>query len=115
MKWYQGPTLIEALDTLDPPKRPTDKPLRIPINDVYKIEGHGTVAVGRVETGVLKKKMNLTFAPSNLKSQVKSIEMHHEQLEEAKPGQNIGFNVKLKANEIKRGYVAGNTHEDPPK
>lgn len=48
MKWYQGPTLIEALDSLDPPKRPTDKPLRIPINDVYKIEGHGTVAVGRV-------------------------------------------------------------------
>ena len=73
MKWYNGPTLIEALDSLKAPKRPTDKPLRIPINDVYKIEGHGTVAVGRVETGVLKKKMNVTFAPNNIKSEVKKI------------------------------------------
>ena len=68
MEWYNGPCLIEAIDSIPPPKRPVDKPLRIPINEVYKIEGHGTVAVGRVETGVLKKKANITFAPSKAKS-----------------------------------------------
>jgi elongation factor 1-alpha len=74
--WYNGPTLIEALDTIVPPRRPTEKPLRIPVQDVYKIEGIGTVPVGRVETGTLRPKMNVTFAPSGLTSEIKSIEMH---------------------------------------
>lgn len=98
MPWYNGPYLTQAIDLLEAPRRPIEKPLRIPINDVYKIDGYGTVAVGRVETGVLRKKANLFFAPGNLKSQVKSIEMHHEQVEVANPGDNVGFNVKLKAN-----------------
>lgn len=98
MEWYKGPCLIEAIDLIPAPKRPTEKPLRIPINDVYKIEGHGTVVVGRVETGILKRKANITFAPGNAKSEVKSIEMHHEQIDFANPGDNVGFNVKLKAN-----------------
>jgi elongation factor 1-alpha len=98
MGWYTGPTLIQAIDLLEAPKRPTEKPLRIPINDVYKIDGYGTVAVGRVETGVLKKKANIVFAPGNLRSEVKSIEMHHEQVEIANPGDNVGFNIKLKPN-----------------
>lgn len=115
MPWYNGPCLIEAIDLLEAPKRPTEKPLRIPINDVYKIEGFGTVAVGRVETGVLKKKANIVFAPGNLRSEVKSIEAHHEQIEFANPGENVGFNVKLKANDIKRGFVAGDAVVDPPK
>lgn len=54
MSWYKGPILLEALDLIDPPKRPTDKPLRLPLQDVYKIGGIGTVPVGRVETGVIK-------------------------------------------------------------
>jgi elongation factor 1-alpha len=61
--WYKGPTLIEALNSIIPPKRPTDKPLRLPLQDVYKIGGIGTVPVGRVETGILKPAMNVTFAP----------------------------------------------------
>lgn len=73
MPWYAGPHLVQAIDNLETPKRPVEKPLRIPINDVYKIEGHGTVAVGRVETGILRKKANIVFAPGNLKSDVKSI------------------------------------------
>lgn len=78
MPWYKGPTLIDAIDQLEPPKRPVDKPLRIPLNDIYKIGGVGTVPVGRVETGILKPKDNIIFAPSGLTSSVMSIEMHHE-------------------------------------
>lgn len=78
--WYKGPTLIEALDQIDPPKRPTEKPLRVPLQDVYKIGGIGTVPVGRVETGILKPGVNVTFAPVGHKADVKSVEMHHESL-----------------------------------
>ena len=61
MSWYKGPTLLEALDNIKPPKRPTDKPLRLPLQDVFKIGGVGTVPVGRVETGVLKPGTSITF------------------------------------------------------
>ena len=83
LPWYKGPTLIEALNAIIPPKRPTDKPLRLPLQDVYKIGGIGTVPVGRVETGILKPGMNIYFAPSDKVSECKSVEMHHEQLKEA--------------------------------
>lgn len=79
---------------VNPPKRPTDKPLRLPLQDVYKIGGIGTVPVGRVETGCLKPGMNVCFAPSGLTTEVKSVEMHHETLAEAVPGDNVGFNCK---------------------
>jgi elongation factor 1-alpha len=75
--WYKGPTLIQALDQVVPPKRPTEKPLRIPLQDVYKIGGIGTVPVGRVETGVLRRGMGVVFAPSNIKTEVRSLEMYH--------------------------------------
>jgi elongation factor 1-alpha len=115
MKWYKGPILIEALDNIVPPARPSDKPLRLPLQDVYKIGGIGTVPVGRVETGVLKPGMVVTFAPVALTSEVKSVEMHHEVLESAAPGDNVGFNVKnLSVKDIKRGMVAGDTKRDPP-
>src|SRR3990172_45252 len=52
MPWYTGPTLIDALDLLEVPPKPTNKPLRVPIQDIYSITGIGTVPVGRVETGV---------------------------------------------------------------
>jgi elongation factor 1-alpha len=85
MKWYKGPTLIEALDSIDPPKRPINLPLRLPLQDVYKIGGIGTVPVGRVETGVLKPGMTVVFAPVQLTTEVKSVEMHHESMEQAVP------------------------------
>jgi elongation factor 1-alpha len=115
MGWYKGPTLLEALDKIEEPKRPSDKPLRVPLQDVYKIAGIGTVPVGRVETGVLKPGMTVTFAPANVSSEVKSVEMHHTSLPEATPGDNIGFNVKnLSVKDIKRGMVAGDSKNDPP-
>jgi len=116
MPWYKGPTLLAALDQLEPPTRPSDKPLRLPLQDVYKIGGIGTVPVGRVETGIMKPGDVVTFAPAGVTTEVKSIEMHHESLPEATPGDNVGFNVKnLSVKDIKRGFVCGNTKNDPPK
>jgi elongation factor 1-alpha len=116
MSWYKGPTLLEALDQLDTPVRPVDKPLRLPLQDVYKIGGIGTVPVGRVETGVLRPGEIVTFAPTNLTTEVKSIEMHHEALPEATPGMNIGFNVKnVSVKDIRRGFVCGSSKQDPPR
>jgi len=116
MPWYKGKTLIETLDDLEPPKRPVDKPLRVPLQDVYKIGGIGTVPVGRVETGVMRPGMTVKFAPTDLKpTEVKSIEMHHEAIQEALPGDNIGFNVKnVAVNQLRRGYVCGDAKNDPP-
>jgi elongation factor 1-alpha len=115
LPWYKGPTLLEALDAVQEPKRPTEKPLRVPLQDVYKIGGIGTVPVGRVETGVLKPGMNVTFAPAGLTTEVKSVEMHHVALPEAVPGDNVGFNVKnLSVKDIRRGMVAGDAKNDPP-
>jgi len=114
LKWYKGPTLLEALDLIKPPKRPADKPLRLPLQDVYKIGGIGTVPVGRVETGVLKPGMVVTFAPVFVTTEVKSVEMHHEQLEQAGPGDNVGFNVKnVSVKDIRRGMVASDSKKDP--
>ncbi|XP_071115226.1 elongation factor 1-alpha-like isoform X1 [Haliotis cracherodii] len=110
-----GKTLFEALDSIIPPERPFTKPLRLPLQDVYKIGGIGTVPVGRVETGILKPGMIVTFAPANITTEVKSVEMHHESLAEALPGDNVGFNVKnISVKDIRRGNVAGNSKDDPP-
>ncbi|XP_052761566.1 elongation factor 1-alpha [Mya arenaria] len=127
MGWYKGweverkegkangKTLHDALDAILPPSRPTDKALRLPLQDVYKIGGIGTVPVGRVETGILKPGMVVKFAPANITTEVKSVEMHHESLVEALPGDNVGFNIKnVSVKEIKRGNVAGDTKNDPP-
>jgi len=115
LTWYKGPTLLEALDNIEPPKRPSDKPLRLPLQAVYKIGGIGTVPTGRVETGVLKPGMIVTFAPPMVTTEVKSVEMHHESLPEAKPGDNVGFNVKnVSVKDIKRGEVCGDSKTDPP-
>uniref|UniRef100_A0A1D1YFT8 Elongation factor 1-alpha n=1 Tax=Anthurium amnicola TaxID=1678845 RepID=A0A1D1YFT8_9ARAE len=112
----KGKTLLEAIDSIEPPSRPTDKPLRLPLQDVYKIGGIGTVPVGRVETGVIKSGMVVTFAPVGLTTEVKSVEMHHEQLVEGVPGDNVGFNVKnVSVKEIRRGYVCSDSKNDPAK
>merc|ERR1712102_226128 len=110
----KGKTLLEALDAIIPPQRPTDKPLRLPLQDVYKIGGIGTVPVGRVETGVIKPGIVVTFAPVGLTTEVKSVEMHHESLPEAVPGDNVGFNIKnVAVKDIKRGYVASDSKNKP--
>jgi len=126
MSWYKGwnverkegkangLTLLEALDSIVPPTRPTDKPLRLPLQDVYKIGGIGTVPVGRVETGIIKPGMVVTFAPVQLSTEVKSVEMHHESLPEALPGDNVGFNIKnVSVKDIKRGYVTSDSKNKP--
>merc|ERR1712125_168354 len=116
MGWYKGQCLLDSLDTAKPPKRPVDKPLRLPLQDVYKIGGIGTVPVGRVETGIIKPGMVVTFAPANVTTEVKSVEMHHESLPEALPGDNVGFNVKnVSVKEIRRGNVASDSKNDPAK
>lgn len=116
MPWYKGPTLVGALDALVPPERPADKPLRIPLQDVYKISGIGTVPVGRIESGTLKPGMMIYFAPSGVTSECKSVEMHHTQLPAAYPGDNVGFNVRnVSVKEVRRGHVASDAKNDPAK
>ncbi|WP_457591645.1 translation elongation factor EF-1 subunit alpha [Geoglobus sp.] len=111
--WYDGITIFEAIDQLKPPEKLVDKPLRIPIQDVYSISGVGTVPVGRVESGVLKVGDKVIFNPAGVTGEVKSIEMHHEAIPQAEPGDNIGFNVRgVSKNDIRRGDVAG--HPDNP-
>jgi elongation factor 1-alpha len=115
MKWWTGPTLIEALDKLEEPRRPFEKPLRIPIQDVYRIGGVGTVPVGRVETGTLKPGQVVHFAPSGVTTEVRSIESHHTTLQIANPGDNIGFNIKgVSVKDLRRGSVAGDAKNNPP-
>ncbi len=114
MPWYKGPTLVEALDQLKPPAKPVDKPLRIPIQNVYTIPGAGTVPVGRVETGVLRVGDKVVFMPPGVVGEVRSIQMHYQDLEKAEPGDNIGFAVRgVSKNDIRRGDVAGHV-DNPP-
>jgi elongation factor 1-alpha len=114
MPWWNGPTVLEALNELKEPEKPIDLPLRLPIQDVYSITGIGTVPVGRVETGVMKVGQKVIFEPADVSGEVKSIEMHHEQMQEAKPGDNIGFNVRgVTKEQIKRGDVVGPVEKPP--
>ena len=113
MGWYKGPTLLEALDSFEPPEKPIGKPLRIPIQDVYSITGVGTVPVGRVETGVVKANDKVIVMPAGVTGEVKSIETHHTQMNSAEAGDNIGFNLRgIDKKSIHRGDVIG--HPDKP-
>ena len=117
MAWYKGPTLLEAINGLKAPEKPTGLPLRLPIQDVYNITGIGVVPVGRVETGVMKVGDKVIVVPGRegkgVLGEVKTIEMHHEQLQSAEPGDNIGFNVRgIEKKDIARGDVLG--HADNP-
>jgi elongation factor 1-alpha len=115
MSWYDGPTLLEALNDLPEPEPPTDAPLRLPIQDVYTISGIGTVPVGRIETGTMSPGDMVSFQPSDVGGEVKTIEMHHEEVDQAGPGDNVGFNVRgIGKDDIRRGDVCGPA-DDPPK
>jgi len=114
MPWYKGPTLIDALDTFEVPPKPTNKPLRVPIQDVYSITGVGTVPVGRVETGIVKENDVVIFMPANKQGEVKSLEMHHERIPKAEPGDNIGLNIRgVAKTDIHRGDVMGHVTNPP--
>jgi elongation factor 1-alpha len=112
--WYKGPTLLDALNDLPESEPPTDAPLRLPIQDVYTISGIGTVPVGRIETGEMNPGTDVTFQPSDVGGEVKTIEMHHEEVDYAGPGDNVGFNVRgVGKDDIRRGDVCGPV-DDPP-
>jgi len=108
--WYKGPTLEEALDAFVIPEKPVNKPLRVPIQDVYKIKGAGVVPVGRVETGIMKVGDTIQIMPDEFHGEVRSIEMHHEGINAAEPGDNIGFNIRgATMKDLHRGDVV--SHE----
>jgi len=112
--WYSGPTVLDVINTFNAPDKPTNLPLRLPIQDVYSITGIGAVPVGRIETGVLKVGDKLSFQPSDKNGEVKSIEMHHETMDSAEPGDNVGFNVRgVGKKDIRRGDVAGPESKPP--
>ncbi|PSQ11114.1 translation elongation factor EF-1 subunit alpha, partial [Halobacteriales archaeon QS_5_70_15] len=112
--WYDGESLLEALNSLPEPQPPTDAPLRLPIQDVYTISGIGTVPVGRIETGIMSPGNNVSFQPSDVGGEVKTVEMHHEEVDQAGPGDNVGFNVRgVGKDDIRRGDVCGPA-DDPP-
>jgi elongation factor 1-alpha len=118
MPWYTGPTLLEALDMFKEPEKPTTLPLRLPIQDVYNITGIGVVPVGRVETGIVKVGDKIIAVPGRegkgVPGEMKSIEMHHEQMQQAGPGDNIGFNVRgFGKKDIARGDVIGHADNVP--
>ena len=114
MPWYKGLTLVQALDNFTVPSKPVNKPLRLPIQDVYTITGVGTVPVGRVETGVMKVGDQIIIMPSGNRGEVRSIETHHIMIPEAGPGDNIGFSVKgISRSDARRGDVIGLV-SDPP-
>ena len=118
MTWYAGPTLLEAINNFKVPEKPTQLPLRLPLQDVYNITGIGVVPVGRVETGIMKIGDKIIFVPGRegkgVPGEVKSIEMHHEQMTEARPGDNIGFNVRgIGKKDIQRGDVLGHSDNVP--
>ena len=107
LPWYKGPIVLKALDELLTPRLPVDKPLRIPLQNVFKLTGVGTIAVGKVETGILKQGDTVKIGPIGLETEVKSIEMHHKEVKEALPGFNVGFNIRVPAKELKKGFVLG--------
>src|SRR3989338_5577322 len=118
MGWYKGPTVVEQLDNFKQPEKPTNLPLRLPIQDVYNITGIGVIPVGRVETGIMKVGDKVIIMPARTgdgaKGEVKSIEMHHEQVQMAEPGDNIGFNLRgIGKKDIARGDVLG-PEDNPP-
>jgi elongation factor 1-alpha len=112
--WYKGPTLLNAIESFTEPEKPVEKPLRIPVQDAYSITGVGTVPIGRVETGILKVGDSIIFEPAGKSGEVRSIEMHHESIQRAGPGDNIGFNVRgITKTDVKRGDVAGHLDKPP--
>jgi elongation factor 1-alpha len=118
MPWYKGPTIFEQLDKFEEPKKPTDLPMRMPVQDVYDITGIGTVPVGKIETGIMKIGQKIIVLPGRsgrgIEGEVKSIEMHHEQFQEAPSGFNVGVNLRgIGKKDIARGDVIADAAKPP--
>jgi elongation factor 1-alpha len=110
MPWYKGPTVLEQMDNFKMPEKPTELPLRMPIQDAYEIKGIGTVPVGKIETGVMKPGQKVIILPgrtgTGVAAEVKTVEMHHEALPSAEPGDNVGANLRgVGKKDIARGDV----------
>ncbi|MEK6848162.1 MAG: translation elongation factor EF-1 subunit alpha [Nanoarchaeota archaeon] len=110
MAWYKGPTVLEQLDLFEAPQKPTNLPLRMPVQDVYEITGIGTVPVGKIETGVMKVGQKVIILPGRtgrgIEGEVKTVEMHHEALPSAEAGDNVGINIRgIGKKDIARGDV----------
>ena len=118
MPWYKGPTLMEQLDIFKTPDKPTNLPMRMPVQDVYDITGIGTVPVGKIETGVMKNGHKIVVLPGRsgkgISGEIKTIEAHHEMLPEAKAGDNVGVNIKgIGKKDIARGDVIADAANPP--
>lgn len=113
-------TLHDALDKfVRMPPRPKDKPFRMPVSGILNIKGAGNVVTGRIEQGTLKKDVQLKFLPTHTPAnpctgKVFSIQMHHKDVPEAGPGDNVGINVKGldKANMPHKGDIAVFLNDD---
>ncbi|MEK6818416.1 MAG: elongation factor 1-alpha [Nanoarchaeota archaeon] len=118
MSWYKGPTLLEQLDLFKLPEKPTNLPLRMPIQDAYEIKGIGTVPVGKIETGIMRQNQKIIILPGRtgkgIEGEVKTIEMHHEVLSEAEPGDNVGVNIRgIGKKDVARGDVLCDIKDQP--
>ena len=108
--WYKGPTVMEQLDLFKQPEKPVTLPLRMPLQDVYDITGIGTVPVGKIETGIMKLGQKVVVLPgrsgTGINGEVRTIEMHHEQLQQAECGDNVGINIRgVGKKDVARGDV----------
>ena len=108
--WYKGPTIKEQFDLFPQPELPTNLPMRMPVQDVYEITGIGTVPVGKIETGIMKVGQKIKVLPGRTgvgsQGEVKTIEMHHENLSEASAGDNVGINIRgVGKKDLARGDV----------
>jgi elongation factor 1-alpha len=110
MPWYKGPTVLEQLDLFAQPEKPTQLPLRMPLQDVYEITGIGTVPVGKIETGIMTPGQKVIILPGRsgkgVLGEVRTVEMHHEQLPKAEAGDNVGISIKgIGKKDVARGDV----------
>src|SRR3989344_3774957 len=110
MPWYKGPTVLEQIDLFSLPEKLTTLPLRMPLQDVYEITGIGTVPVGKIATGVMKVGQKVIILPgrsgTGVHGEIKTIEMHHEQLPAAEAGDNVGINIRgIGKKDVARGDV----------
>lgn len=108
MKWYTGPTFLEALDTLEEPPRLVNKPFRMPVLRTFRSRGMGkTIVAGKVESGRVKEGDTIEIVPYGGTGKVLSVEWQHKRLQEAGPGFDVGLALSGAVNkrEIKKGYM----------
>mmetsp|Transcript_110126 Transcript_110126/g.322193 ORF Transcript_110126/g.322193 Transcript_110126/m.322193 type:complete len:565 (+) Transcript_110126:180-1874(+) len=111
--WYCGLTLIEALDDAVASYFRPERPLRLLLHEYMQIGGTGVVVVGRVATGSLRPGMQLILVPGNVPTEVRSIEMHHQTLEEAASGDNVNVTVDVAMKDLRHGMVASAADDSP--